>query len=170
MSNPDQDRFDVASVKQLTGGDRITARLISSAPARPTTVSDVLDAAADHLQQHGWYQGDLEGPNGACCTHGAFNVVMYGKANPDVFEEFDSFDSPEEQAAAAARQRTYKAARNQLSNFLDDSGALDDMADNAFQDEIAWWNDRPGRTADEVIATLRRVAGQQRQAASVGGA
>ncbi len=117
---------------------------------RPATVPDVLDAAADHIQQHGWCQGDyafypeddsVEIPT--CCAAGAIQYVIAG----------DAYD--------------YCVGQGAKEALLLDIGTPPDEIFSA-EVEIGVWNDRDERTADEVIATLRRVATEHRNAQNGG--
>lgn len=118
-----------------------------SAPTRPTTVPDVLDAAADHIQQHGWNQGDYASFANdvvtvpACCAVGAIHYVVNGHA--------DDYDNK-------------PIANNAKEALIVALGHTPSDLDTAIE-IIGDWNDAKEQTADEVVATLRRVAQQQRQ-------
>ncbi len=122
-------------------------------PARPATVADVLDAAADHIQQHGWAQGSYRTPDGCCCARGAIAVT---RGDYDGCVNADDVDA--------------EKALEELGDYLVEHDLVDVSEDDRGQGvcPIITWNDEPGRTADEVIGTLRRVAAEQRTAQNGG--
>jgi len=118
------------------------------APARPATVADVLDAAADHVEQYGlergWYSVDpMPAP---CCTVGAVFYVTTGAPEPVKLALADD-------------------ALDALARYLDGQRLIRGASPEAV---VIDWSDKTD--ADEVIATLRHVAQQHRQAAQSGGA
>ena len=92
------------------------------------TPRDVLLAAADHIEAHGWVQGKWGHKGEPCCAEGAIVAVLDGNGGI-VFGELGPL-------SAAAKQ----------------------MLRNALGKAIPAWNDAPGRTAAEVVAALREAA------------
>lgn len=106
----------------------MTGREYHEAPTEP---ADVLDAAADYIERHGWLQGQSwlgEWPNlayrsGPVCASGAIRVAV----RPD-----------------GKWSNTAQSALQVLENYLDAYAAQ--------------WNDIPGRTRAEVVQALRDAA------------
>lgn len=119
---------------------------------RPTTVPDVLTAAADVIEQRGWLQG-------------SFSIRAY-----DEYGEPDGFI---ENAPVCVRGAISLAA---AAGYLDETTELTDEcverlarhldAEHATATgariAVAVWNDAPGRTADEVVTALRATAEEAR--------
>lgn len=121
---------------------------------KPTTVAAVLDAAADLLVQRGWIQGDFERTyldddlklkRGGCCAAGAIHYVRTGEAAED----------EDDWLAIEAKEALVSELGHEPSEHLDPVEAIGN------------WNDA-AESADEVIATLRRVAQQHRDATRAG--
>jgi aryl carrier-like protein len=110
----------------------------------PTDIADVLDRAADHIETVGWWQGALydheqaiSTPLDQCavCAMGALNVALHG--TPHFARELQANEPTAHDVAELIEQ------------------GLDGV-------ELADWNDRPGRTQDDVTALLRRTADELR--------
>jgi hypothetical protein len=91
------------------------------------TVPDVLNAAADLLEEKGWTQKVAEDSQGRHCLVGALDYAA--RDLPGAVKTFDD-------ALEAVQQRL--------------PGGW-----------VVNWNDTPGRTAEQVIALLRRVAAEE---------
>jgi hypothetical protein len=104
-----------------------------------STVADVLDRAADVIAERGHYKGDYEGPGGEVCVAGAIRVAVTGTAMPHP-------------KTADRTRHVIGSAYNSLGRAIGDP-------------IITYWNDAPGRPADEVIAALREAARRERGAA-----
>lgn len=114
--------------------------------------SEVLNAAADYIEEHGWIQGQygefVEGsaieapyypPGCRVCLTGAINLVTDG--SPCLPGSMGVGNS--ELNAAA-----YQAVRQ----------ALEVRGKITARESVMTWNDAEGRTQAEVVALLRRVA------------
>lgn len=97
------------------------------------TATDLLDDAADLLEQRGWYQDGAQGPNGELCALSAISVAT-NRACVD-----------ENTLVHAMRAATQARAA---------------LRANIEPPHISVWNDHPDRTAAEVIQTLRDIAGE----------
>ena len=103
------------------------------------TTPEVLRKVADHIERVGWIQGDMfagelfpdpaSRPSLPCCALGAFIAA-----------------SP-----SRCMSREHYSARYAFSEWLIDN-------DGQMSDSVVAWNDKPGQTAENVIATLRRAA------------
>lgn len=111
------------------------------------TPADTLRCAARYLELRGWTQGVYYGltdhtPFPPACSDGAIGVAAYGYlALVPADEHQDS------------GFRDYNRAVSYLVDYLDLHGDTDPDNPNPFD-----WNDRPSRTAEQVIATLRAAA------------
>lgn len=92
--------------------------------------AEVLRRAADVLRERGWVQGTYVDGGGACCVRGAVNVVLYGAPV--------SIECCDEEVQAMS--------------------ALAAVAGIPKHGSISLWNDRQGRTLDEVLTALERAA------------
>ena len=109
------------------------------------TPADTLRGAALYLQRHGWTRFsyfDGERPTPPACAQGAIVVASYGVATEHPYSQ----DSPQRRLFA----RTIKFFDDYIRSLVT---SLDDEDYNA-----TVWNDHPGRTAAEVITTLRNAA------------
>lgn len=112
----------------------------------PTTATELLDRAADIIEQRGLAQGDLEGPDGAVCTIGALNVALTGDARTTW-----ELDNP--------HWMRWKSAADRFIDYLDEHGQFEGEPEYLVESNpIVWWSDSPGRTQAEVVDTLRRAA------------
>ena len=100
-----------------------------------TAEGELLLAAADYLENHGWCQGKLTEPNGAACAIGAMHcgigALRFGE-RPD----------------------TDKGLR--ISETI--TGFSLYLAKQTGNGRIADWNDAPGRTKEQVVSMLREAA------------
>lgn len=97
------------------------------------SLADVLDAAADYIRTHGWHQGDLGFEGGPRCLIGAIDEAAQ--------EEWAPLD-----AAVAHVSRCLGLRPLPSSKWV----------------SAAKWNDRPERSADEVIDALMEAAARLR--------
>ncbi|MEU1394841.1 hypothetical protein ABZ403_02045 [Micromonospora zamorensis] len=107
----------------------------------PVTPADLLRMAALYLRRHGWTQGDyyavvFDALTPRACVSGAIGMSTYGMATCIPF------------TANRTERRDYHAASRALADFL----CLKTST------ELFEWNDRPGRTAAEVIHALNAAA------------
>lgn len=89
-----------------------------------------LDHARQLIQQHGWTQGTWGSPELGYCIRGALSAVM--------------------RSDSGANQNTRSACVDSIELVL--------RAMSGGYQEVAGWNDAPGRTAGEVVAVLRQAA------------
>lgn len=99
--------------------------------AKTKTAADILNRAADELERHGWIQGKYGTTRGAKCIMGAIAFAGVGKIPTSPFFRWN----------------------------------LQTMAANKILETCTpprWtavaWNDRAGRTKEQVIRLLRRAA------------
>lgn len=97
--------------------------------------ADVLDAAADYIDEHGWTQGRYRTPSGECCALGGLKRVL----------QIDYLRVEQGKAARALAK-----AINAHGSAYDPGG------------QISEWNDRFDQTAANVTATMRKVAADLR--------
>jgi hypothetical protein len=116
--------------------------------------TDVLLAAADHIETYGWHQGTsyADVPQGkptanypgfkisACCTIGALAVVL-------------------EDAPSGRENKLYSEARQILLEHL--------WLDQEFHGGVAQWNDLPGQSQGNVVSALRAAARAADQGRSI---
>lgn len=95
------------------------------------TPSQVLRRAADYIEEHGWAQDTEVSHFGEVCTIAAMDVVCLHSCLLGL--------------SLGGRLCVRCVAGDELRRATGD-------------DDLARWNDTPGRTASEVISTLRRVA------------
>lgn len=105
----------------------------------PTTVAEVLEQAADRIEERGWTQGAYLRTDGTCCARGAIRLTLGG----EVGENFDE-------------DKLYVSDGGDFE--CDVIWTLHHELDTSLME----WNDDPERTADEVIALLREVAAAER--------
>ena len=107
--------------------------------------SNILEDAADYIEQHGWCQQDYFNANGNVCTQGAIMAVRtrYEADNINIYSTSNDIDTITE---------AFLEALDQVSLFVGDAVSL--------------WNDDPDRTKEEVVKTLRKVAEVARQCES----
>lgn len=98
--------------------------------------ADVLDAAADYIERHGWCHRDAVGPDGNVCALTALIMVAPRRA-----------DGSAVSVGAPFRALTVAAG-------LPTSG------------DIVGWNDADGRTEQQVLDVFRKAAKQERQRAA----
>lgn len=101
--------------------------------------ADILDRAAGVVEKRGWTQRWYVNASGEVCPRGAIYVAC--GVEPDPYPEVEVVDWPGWSPAAA-------------------SAAMDacDLLDKAVDDYAESWNDRPERTKEEVVSTLRAAA------------
>lgn len=110
-----------------------------TAPREPWR--DLLMQAANVIRQRGLAKGTQEDELGRVCLHGAINVALTGTSFDD-----DDDDDPDCASSRACRA-VYEYLRLQgVSEALTSPGGS------------AYWNNRPERTKDEVIAALENAA------------
>ncbi len=98
------------------------------------TASDVLDAAADYIEEHGWVQGQYANLDGAVCVSGAICAILTG--DPCGYKT--GFKSP------------FRPSPEKI--FLE--------CNQIYTESIGDWNDAPGRTKEDVVSGLR-LAGKK---------
>ncbi|NYF58805.1 DUF6197 family protein [Micromonospora purpureochromogenes] len=117
------------------------------------TPADILRCAARYLEVHGWTQGNYYGtedtPFPPACVSGALGMAAYGR---QLTIPHDDIDDP--------GIRDYRHALDVLSCYLYDNSPdpVRPYADDTPNGDPFEWNDRPGRTAEQVITTLRATA------------
>lgn len=89
---------------------------------------NVCERAIDEIEKRGWYQGGFEGPGGSVCALGAMKAAM--GLRPDALALNSALNYDQFIAARMAFERV--------------------MGEN-----VASWNDTPGRTEDDVLEALR---------------
>ena len=101
----------------------------------------ILNRAAELIEKDGWIQGNWREHGARCAGQAIYDALPYRM-------DFSASDS------------AWVAMRRQIGK---------QRGDTMF--EIAHWNDAPGRTKDEVIATLKRAASSLSKSSSqpVGG-
>lgn len=96
-----------------------------------------LRAAANVLERDGWKQDDIGSCSGPKCLAGAVNFVVTGGLSVD-----DLGDDEDTEVEFRADDAMRAVAGLVSENYI----------------FLTRWNDAPGRTATEVIATLRAAA------------
>jgi hypothetical protein len=105
------------------------------------TPQQLLTRAAEILDERGWFQGWYIRDDGCVCAVGAVNLAASEADGNEALDldaesEWDNIST----SVRWARENALEALR----------GAVDGS--------IVEWNDKPGRTKDEVQAILRRAA------------
>lgn len=144
----------------------------------PTTVPEVLVAAADHMQRYGWIQHGYcaEDPGGprACsvCPRGAIAVVVSG--NPLYFVDWPVHcESPDDPGADAsvveaelADYALIAATETALAGYLLDQGVtrLSFTEHTGPGELIEHWADREDQTLPKILGAMRAAAERGRTA------
>jgi hypothetical protein len=122
----------------------------------PTPAQTLRDAAL-YLERHGWIQGELYGDHIAvippACAVGAIRCALFG--SPIVTATYEQTTQADPIVGVLAHH--LHDTGNDTPPDTDEWGPTPWDSPNAI---ITDWNDASGRTADEVIATLRAVADQ----------
>jgi hypothetical protein len=110
----------------------------------------ILDEAANVIRRNGLQKGSMYAPSGLkpasqcpVCTYGALAIAVCGTPLLDTNREL----------------RQLKAAADALTSFLGFDTAFTEWA-------VPDWNDKPDRTAEQVIAALEGAARAEREATS----
>jgi hypothetical protein len=103
--------------------------------APPASAAQVLRLAAQALTRFGWHQGQAVGGDGRLCVYAALRYAVCGDPRPDILR------------LTRRQRRALIVAICLLANYLEMPGL-----------NIAAWNEESGRTADEVVGTLRDAA------------
>jgi hypothetical protein len=104
---------------------------------KPKTVREVMFAAADYIDRHGWCKNMLESPEGQVCAMGAIWAVT---GRPNIGAPFFESEASDDLLLCERACVTLQAV-------VDVAGF-----------GIGTWNDQPGQTKDKVTAELRRIA------------
>jgi hypothetical protein len=113
----------------VSGKDKNMSTHIIESPA------DLLDAAAEEIEEHGWCVGTVFDDNGNLCVLGSMRIALYG--------------SPWVQLIGAAEQRCLISATNMFSNEFDMPAAC--------------WNDNVCSDKADAVDTLRQLAKRYRE-------
>ncbi len=122
----------------------------------PTSVPDLLRAAATEIDERGWIQHDFVGDAGEVCLVGALRAAagVHPLEEPNTPAALQLFGAGLREIAEQ-REITDRLVDG---DFSDETGpALFEDLDLA-TDALTFWNDRDGRTAADVLALLARVA------------
>lgn len=105
--------------------------------------ADILDKAADLIEERGWHQGDYVGPTGCLCPYGAMylavGITPAGRGNTNDWPGW----TPD-------RGGPFLDAARWLARYLRGRA-------------VSVWNDAEGRTKEEVVSTLRAAAQAARE-------
>jgi hypothetical protein len=126
-------------------------------PSITRTPAEILALSADYLAAHGWISKAMydlcdDSCTPPACVVGAIRVAVFGRP---IYNDLD-FD---EFVAARAHQRLGALViktEHRLLRLLPDR--TETYPECSVMDRITIWNDWPGRTAVEVIGTLRHAA------------
>lgn len=113
-----------------------------TAPAEEARERAVLELAADILMKGGWCQGEYE-ERGRHCAVGAISAAVVLTSNDDEW-------APNVEDRVHSRFANYLAT---TENY--------ELADDHAGDQVIYWNDAPGRTAEEVIRRMKEAAAWQ---------
>ena len=103
-------------------------------------VSEVLDRAADRIEAGGWCQAAFRDEGRFCALGAIINVAVAMRLGSGALTDIEALVDPALAALAAA----------------------------VGEDGVMGWNDRPGRTQEEVVAMLRAVAATERARENAG--
>jgi hypothetical protein len=141
-----------------------------STAAVDSTPADVLRATARYIYSNGWHQGSPYGPitlPGAglppACIEGALHVTLCGHADADTRCD----------ATPETWRQIHHTTRVLAGHLYDTVQPADPWVDGDTPNDaqiVTDWNDEYGRTAGEVIATLREAADEWDRSHTVGGA
>jgi hypothetical protein len=133
-----------------------TQNQVTTTPPADITPADILRGAACYLELHGWIQGNYyqpvtTDPFPAACGVGAISMAAFGVLT------YAPFNLPFEE------RRDFHRALDAVTDYLRRTDPQSDDPDGhelADDDEYSpyAWNDSPGRTAEQVITTLRGAA------------
>jgi hypothetical protein len=125
-------------------------------------VTDVLNAAADHITRHGLHKGEFFSPTDdlCACVLGTIAIVTT-LANED--RDADTVDC---EPAAVAFLEYLAVTAPHLVLKLHGGAAITTTGDDVFFtaagvnliETVGAWNDAPERTAEQVVDTLRSAA------------
>jgi hypothetical protein len=110
----------------------------------PTTVPEVLQRAADLIDQRGHAKGDYIDANGCLCARGAIYAAVGIEPTTDV--------------ANIRHWPTYNRSRFALAVAAGKALESHIGTDQSPLDPVVRWNDAPERTAAEVSAAFRSAA------------
>ncbi|MFC5744767.1 DUF6197 family protein [Actinomadura rugatobispora] len=121
-----------------------------------TAIAAQLNAAADHITEHGWTTGDWHEPTIDHANPGHYLPINQSRlcalAAIKIACGQDADDAELTPATrAAARAFADHLGLNVPADHDDEDGALTEA--------IGGWNDRDGQTREQVIAALRAAAG-----------
>lgn len=126
-----------------------------AAPPRYATVTEqktpeqILEEAAKILAEQGWTQGTLQDREGHLCALGSLQKAAFGIAAPEGFT-----------AAPTVNVDAYLSAAQKLLTQVQRDAVLNSDEHNfvTIPSSIPEWNDRDGRSAEDVILAMKRVA------------
>lgn len=104
------------------------------------TPEQVLERAADLIEERGWAQGQYEDPDGCLCTIGAVRVAIAGSVNLNDF-------TPDQ---GRLLKRCWPVLDERIA-----ATNPDNWVGPYRGPVVADWNDTYAKTADEVVAVLR---------------
>lgn len=110
--------------------------------------ADLLDAAATHLDEHGWQQGDFGKHGGERCAHGA--LVSAAIMNVGL---------------ATTSLAPLRRARYALAAYVSKGDASDKDCGKRISGHIYNWNDDDDRTKEDVMVAMQKTAIKLREQA-----
>lgn len=117
-----------------------------------TTPTQILNAAADYIEEHGWTQGsycDIE--SGAVCAVGAIRMVSAPDASPFWYP-------PSSKAETAIEILVDHLTLEPNWTRLDSADDPDATSSDIFNEAVWAWNDLIDQTAEDVIRKMRTAA------------
>lgn len=115
--------------------------------------ADVLHEMREVLHDQGWVQGTLENDENQVCFMGAYNTVLFGKA-----EVFRFGYRKQLNTLPIQRRYVYESLLKEVKKHLAEMFPLD--MDNIHYEgwQIERWNDTKGRTFEEVEKAIMQMA------------
>jgi hypothetical protein len=101
-------------------------------------LADILDEAANVIEERGWAHATMETREGAVCLWRALNVATKEEERCPVAY------------SALMEVAKYLLAEGYFSNSLSNNGGIEALP--------VLWNDRPGRTKSDVVVALQKTA------------
>ena len=112
-------------------------------------IAATLDAAADYLEQHGWCRGTLKDDSGRVCLVGSLLAVT-GHWN----------ETDKHFVIKGNGDARFRIAKAELCDYLGFMPHEDEFENG---DILVEFNDKPERTSEDVVTTLRKAATRVRE-------
>ncbi len=113
--------------------------------------ADLLDAAAEVVEERGWCRYTLESSDGRVCARGAMFVALTGRAEWGSITRYSAVPT----FAEVTKMRAEAAVLRAVGHVLDPKAR--------WKHDLAVWNNEVASSADEVVDALRAAAKNLRE-------